>query len=293
MGKASVPVDVFNPGQVFASLGFLEAADVLRGPARGGFAWDDATEARFVLETPGEDNPFQLVLEFLTAADIYEIVPVGGGDGMTEGALDHTFPTGSPQKSSYPIRFQLGDVGFDVTHWSDGSSRHRFKLYSGNRTALQIAMGMVHGVRARPRKNQSEGDLLHAGMKTLWEDHGQEMLADPFNVTTSMGGSFNFDPRGAWSALDAGYSPNDQKHGVEASPVVEMLAPIGMEYARPNEPGGRRVTYAIWRGPARPMLARPALAGATVGLALRKFEFALGESGRNRIVTFAQEVAAS
>jgi CRISPR-associated protein Csb3 len=31
MSEAVIPVDLFNPGQVFASLGFLEAADVLLG----------------------------------------------------------------------------------------------------------------------------------------------------------------------------------------------------------------------------------------------------------------------
>lgn len=33
MGQAIIPVDLRNPGQVFACLGFLEAADVLCGPA--------------------------------------------------------------------------------------------------------------------------------------------------------------------------------------------------------------------------------------------------------------------
>jgi CRISPR-associated protein Csx14 len=35
MSEAVIPVDLFNPGQVFASLGFLEAADVLLGDAEG------------------------------------------------------------------------------------------------------------------------------------------------------------------------------------------------------------------------------------------------------------------
>lgn len=299
MDKVWIPVDVYNAGQVFASLGFLELADVLCGPARGGFVWDDSTETRFLLEAPAEGNPFEHVLQFLVSASIYEVVPAGPEYGLadveprdeirddndvSDGApnthvVSQTFPTGNPQKSAHPIRFQLENMSFDVTHWSDGSSRRRFKLYSGNRTAVQIAKNMVHGIRD------------YRGLKTLWDERPQEMLSDPFNLTTSMGGSFNFDPRGAWTALDAGYSPNDQKHGVEASPLIEMLAPIGLEHARPNEQTDGRVTYAIWRGLARPMLARPALAGAAVGLGLRKFQFTLGESGRNRIVTFAQEVA--
>jgi CRISPR-associated protein Csb3 len=36
MAQSSIPVDIFNPGQVFACLGFLEAAEVLLGDAEGG-----------------------------------------------------------------------------------------------------------------------------------------------------------------------------------------------------------------------------------------------------------------
>ena len=64
-----------------------------------------------------------------------------------------------------------------------------------------------------------------------------------------MGGSFNFDPRGAWTAIDAGYSLNDQGHQVDASPVVEFLAAWGLENARPDEFATRQVRYAAWGFP--------------------------------------------
>ena len=47
MAEASVPVDLTNPGQVFACLGFVEAADILLGEARGGFVWRDGGGTRF------------------------------------------------------------------------------------------------------------------------------------------------------------------------------------------------------------------------------------------------------
>ena len=37
MAEASIPIDLTNPGQVFACLGFVESAEVLLGEARGGF----------------------------------------------------------------------------------------------------------------------------------------------------------------------------------------------------------------------------------------------------------------
>lgn len=47
MSATSIPVDLFNPGQVFACLGLLEAADILLGDAEGGFNWGDETDVRF------------------------------------------------------------------------------------------------------------------------------------------------------------------------------------------------------------------------------------------------------
>jgi CRISPR-associated protein Csx14 len=103
-----------------------------------------------------------------------------------------------------------------------------------------------------------------------------------------MGGSFNFDPRGAWTAIDAGYSPNDQKHQVVASPVVEFLAAWGLENARPDEFETRKVRYAAWGVPLVPILARAALCGSISTLPLRRLRFELDMSGKNKVVTFAE-----
>ena len=176
-----------------------------------------------------------------------------------------------------------------VSHWADGSSRDDFKLYSGNRSANRIATQMLQGVRAKPKKNQSIGDLRNRGLQQLWQEQRQALLDTPFDVVTPMGGSFNFDPRGAWTAIDAGYSPNTQKHGIAASPVVEILAAIGLEHARLEQYETRKVRYAVWGQPLPPMLARAALAGADLKLTMRRFEFELDLSGKNKVTTFAQE----
>jgi CRISPR-associated protein Csb3 len=62
MAEASIPVDLFNPGQVFACLGFLEGAQLLLGDAEGGFDWSDSEQVRFRLNTAGAENPFAVVL---------------------------------------------------------------------------------------------------------------------------------------------------------------------------------------------------------------------------------------
>ena len=56
MAEASIPADLLNPGQVFACLGFLEAADGLCGEARGGFDWRGSDGVRFYLEASGSEG---------------------------------------------------------------------------------------------------------------------------------------------------------------------------------------------------------------------------------------------
>jgi CRISPR-associated protein Csx14 len=103
-----------------------------------------------------------------------------------------------------------------------------------------------------------------------------------------MRGSFNFDPRGAWTAIDAGYSPDDQGDKVTASPVVEILAAWGLEHARPLVSDDWRVQYVTWGIPLAPCLARIALIGSIPSLPMQRFRFVLDSSGENKIVTFAE-----
>ena len=306
MAETSVPVDLLNPGQVFACLGFLEAAHVLCGDAEGGFDWHD--EDKFFLRTSGEGNPFEVVLQFLSKVEIRAIAPEGWRpkeepknerkreklETELRGQIkSEEFPDASPDTSSaMPIQI-IGqhEVPITLSHWADGSSRNEFKLYSGNRSALDIANAMLVGTRSKRKKGQNRGDLVTKGLAQLWEDCGPDLVAHPFDILTPMGGSFNFDPRGAWTSTDAGYSPNDQGHQVVASPVVEILAAWGLEHARPDEFETRKVRYSVWAGTLPPMLARAALA-CHIDIEIlpqRRFSFELAMSGKNKIVTFAQE----
>lgn len=314
MAQASIPVDLFNPGQVFACLGFLEVADILLGNAQGGFEWPNG-ESKFSLHSSGDKNPFAVVLEFLTNAEVrecghegYESPPpkkkTDNSSAVDDDAEEssvavvtetlETFPASSGDPMALPVR--LADVRGEqcrcllVTHWADGSNRNNFKLYSGNRSAASIARAMLQGARKKTAKKSVDADGVKThGLAHLWREYRDEMIKSPFEVLTSMRGSFNFDPRGAWTAIDAGYSPNDQKHTVEASPVVEMLAAIGLEHARPDEFETRKVRYGVWGACLPPVLARPALGGVRVCIPMRIFRFTLDLAGKNKIVTFAQE----
>jgi CRISPR-associated protein Csb3 len=181
----------------------------------------------------------------------------------------------------------------ELGHWADGSIRKSFKLYAGNRSADGIACAMLKGVRKKATGKQKatgqRGDLKTKGVMQLWEEDRTALIQRPFDVLTPMGGSFNFDPRGAWTAIDAGYSPNEHKHAIQASPVVEFLAAWGLEHARPVEFGVRQVRYAVWGALLPPMLARAALGCCFATVPLRRFRFELDLSGKNKVVTFAQE----
>ena len=300
-------------------MGFLEAAEVLLGGGEAHFDWSEE-KTTFVLRAEGDRNPFQVVIEFLSKANISEHTPVGYVEGgaaddqddfdydiiqgeselgtepdendtgeMRERVRTSAFPSGEGDRNSLPI--QLLDDGrrLTISHWADGSSRDDFKLYSGNRSAKRIATQMLKGVRGKPKKNQPIGVLKSRGLQQLWQEQREALLEAPFDMVTPMGGSFNFDPRGGWTAIDSGYSPNTQNHGIAASPVVEILAAIGLEHARPCQYESRKVRYAVWGLPLPPILGRAAIAGADLKLPMRRFKFELVLSGKNKVTTYAQE----
>ena len=297
MAQASIPVDLFNPGQVFACLGFLEAADALLGNAMGGFDWANEPSTCFTVQVEGDADPIFNVLEFLAQAQIRRLAPKGYSEPPPatkrqrakklnqQDALDETndptgdgpvtvetFPAPEADRLALPLRFEWNGRQLHVTHWCDASSRKPFKLFAGQQRSWTIAGQMCQAVR------------------DLWDKHRQDLIFDPFGLTVPLGGSsFKFGARKAWTSLGAGYSPDEQAHAVEASPVVEMLAAIGLEHARPDEFDTRDVRYGVWQGLLPPALARPALGGTNVGVAMRTFRFKLELAGKNKIVTFAQE----
>lgn len=302
MAEASIPVDLFNPGQVFACLGLQEAADIVLGNAEGGFDWSDESNVRFRLAAAGEENPVEVVLEYLASVDVVEIEPANWPGEQSHNAIrSEVFP--SPLTDHYiksdhkwsrmklPCRviFKDTNVSIDLFGWSDGSSRPDFKLYAGNRTGASIARDMLFGKRGNPTKKNLDGKLETRGFLQLWEECAEQLIKDPFHLTCPLGGTFNMDPRGGWVQIDLGFSPNELKDiWVMSSPLVEILAVLGLEHARPDEYATRQVRYAVWGEMIPSILARAALSGAEIGVDLLRFRFPLDLSGKNKVVTFAE-----
>ncbi len=319
MTTSSIPVDLLNPGQVFACLGFLEAANTLLGNAEGGFDWSDESNVRFHLQANGEENPFAVVLKFLTTAEIERLAHIGYEDKSpnkkkkknkdnnsntdasiveTKLKLFETYPDNEALRMSLPIHLTSElNCSVVISHWADGSSRNAFKLYAGNRSAQKIASAMLNGTYKKPTKKKSNVEIKTLGITHLWNQKSAQLINSPFDVLTNLGGSFNFDPRGAWTTIDAGYSPDEHHHGIASSPVVELLAALGLEHARPDEyekassksKKKRKVRYWVWSGLLPPILARITFSGAPIVASTRRFHFILDLSGKNKVITFAEK----
>lgn len=131
MAEHAIPIDLYNPGQVFACMGLLEAADILLGDAEGGFDWSDRAKVIFGLRAKGTENPVAIVLEFLATTSPRRWAPRGFADnvsdkgeavgieddrdgGETEASIadaeepSATFPAASGDRMSLPIRIGGG-----------------------------------------------------------------------------------------------------------------------------------------------------------------------------------------
>ena len=291
MATASVPVDLFNPGQVFACLGLMELAEILCGSAEAGFDWSNPDDTRFVLRADGNENPITSALDFLASAELLECAPVGYQDLQPKKTkapapalprrYSHRYmaPQGDRMTLSALFESERGGLA-SVSHWTEPETRigrASFKLYAGNRSGCSILNSMLRGKGKAP------------GVAQVLSLMGSDVAEDPFGPVVGIGGSFNLDPRGAWTALDAGYSPDKQNHSVAASPLVEILGVIGLQHSRPEQRPIRHVRYCTWSEPIPSMLARATFGCAETSIPVRTFAFTLDLSGKNKVVTFSQE----
>ncbi len=290
MGLSTIPVDLLNPGQVFACMGFIEATEQLLGHSTGEFHWNNEHDptGQFLLKCEASGNPVSDVLEFISNASIYQCAPDSWapekGNSSTLFTTGNEFPSREPNETSLPIVLEKDEKQIQLCHWADGSSRDVFKLYSGNRSAYSIALLQIGGKLTGKAKKIDIPGIVH-----LWNDQRDELTQDPLGITVPVAGSFNMDARCAWSAIDTGYSPNDHNQRVAGSPVVELMAAWGLQNARPGLISRRHYRYAVWKDTLPPVLARPMLSGGIGKYDFRRFSFRLDLSGKNKIVLYSEE----
>lgn len=284
MSAALIPVDLANPGQVFACIGFVEAADMLLGEASGGFDWRNGDTAHFRLRAAGEENPAARVLRFLDQASVVSVAPSGSANSTAKWEIDtlqctsSAFPFKDPQSpATLPTRLKdsLGNA-IVIDHWGDETRRDNVKFWAG--AGGYPGVGLVR-------------DALG-----LIAQRAEDNLDDPFTFAVEQSSSFRFDWRRDYVPIDAGFSPN--AHGnvrMRGYPIVELLAAIGLTHARPKRHNKLDYTYGVagLRGtePYDPIFLRAALGAPQApfpGMPFRMFRMRLswpGQENQARCIT--------
>ena len=296
MAESRIPVDLLNPGQVFACLGLVEAANTLLGGVAGIFDWDGG-ETVFRLEADREP-PVARVLRFLEEAHAVAVAPAGTPNcgrwkprwgGLEQLPSETPFPIPDPASpATLPVilRDREGRQ-VSIVYWGDVHShtgRDNVKFWAGS-------AGQPGAVVARESLEQVRGTL-------------SAKANDPFNISAPQTSSFRFDWRRDYVPLDIGFSINKHKAiQTIGYPLVELLAAIGMTHARPARvsPADKlRYRYGVIGGgdvhdPLPPVFMRACLGSRespVPGMAFRRFTMHLawpGKKGQARCITHVEE----
>lgn len=283
MTESRIPVDLLNPGQVLACVGLMECEAAKAGPgvasATAAFEAEGTTQGTFALSSPAGVT-IAAICQDLARAEVVAIAPHGSGLSdekvRTEEGPPHIFPAAPPDKpSALPIRIETENWSVTVSSWAESNAegRDNAKFWAGNYTgasAAALALALI-----------AEGKVDEA---------------DPFAFAAPQSSSFRLDWRRDYIPLHSGFSPNAQdKIEMIGYPLVELLAAIGLEHARPFRPEPRdklRYEYAVPTVPSPPTLLR-AVIGAETGLPSRRFSITLGwpgQEGQARCILDAQEI---
>ena len=235
MAEASIPVDLLNPGQVFACLGFIEASDILLHGALGGFDWSDEANIRFRMRADGDENPFEAVLSFLQGAQVtsrsaqeLELDTSSWNVDTIRYSNDEPFPfppPASPATLTAVLAIDTDEHRFarhriEIGHWGDSrgeTGRDNVKFWAG-------AAGYPGAALAR--------DALD-----LVRDEISTSVDNPFHLSAEQSSSFRLDWRRDYIPIDIGFSLNAHtgpRFKTMGYPIVELLAAIGLTHSRPQ-----------------------------------------------------------
>ena len=299
MAESTIPVDLLNPGQVFACLGILEVADVLLGDVAAAFDWNSGRETRFRVAAAAAKPPVERVMRFLEVARIVTRAPAnstnpdrwksGWGDAPEVDDPGRPFPFPDPNSpATLPVVLR-DDAGNEVSidYWDDltkRTGRDNVKFWAG-------AQGKPGAAILRDALEPVRGKIL-------------QHASNPFALSEAQTISFRFDWRRDYISVQDGFSPNKHKSGIlpismVGYPLVEILAAIGMTHARPCRTTKLEYRYGVLghgEGPLlEPVFHRAALGTETSpipGNPFRRFRMQLdwpGREGDARCITQVTE----
>jgi CRISPR-associated protein Csx14 len=277
MKTASIPVDLFNPGQVFACLGMLETAGALFGDdAEGGFDWANGSATRFTLTADAAQDPIKEIVEFIRDADVSAVSPKreirerdGGATSFAPGVhpCKITDDKGKVRAALLPIRLSKGDRELLIDSWTD---------FDSGRELLQLWTA-TNGNSAFVRFSK-----LHAAYKAALSTTASPEVA-PFSLSAPVAANFRLELRRNWTAINLGFSPDKINKGscvpieLITYPAVELLAAIGLNHARPSRITKLEWGYSAWSVPLPPSVARAAIGGDFLQEVCRRFRMVLEE----------------
>lgn len=296
MAESSIPVDLFNPGQVFACLGLLELADHLLGDALGAFDWSDETKVCFRIGASGDKKPVESAIAFLRNATVTSHSPSKselstGSWGVTTQQMDvsrEPFPFPAPDSpATLPTRLTSGEHHFDIIHWGDdfpSSGRDNVKFWAGagGYPGAALAQDALALIKAMPA----------------------DITADPLNASARQSSSFRFDWRRDYIPMEIGFSLNahsGERFCTVGYPLVEVLAAIGLSFARPKRVSKLEYHYGVASGSEGmplldPVFLRAALGVTSLPFSQRSFTMKLGWPGKEnqaRCITTVEDLSAS
>ncbi len=298
MAEASIPVDLLNPGQVFACLGFMEAAEILLGDVRGGFDWSNENDIRFRIDAAGDECPIATGLRFLEAAEVtsrsaaeLQLDTEKWDVRTNQYSSDTPFPFAPPASAATlsavltvtePAHHQHGRT-IEITHWGDDrriAGRDNVKFWAGSG-------GYPGAALAR--------DAIAVAGKDL-----ADYSADPLNVAAEQSSSFRLDWRRDYIPMDIGFSLNahsPDRFRTVGYPIVELMAAIGLTHSRPQFHDKLNYRYGVLGTEADGELfdlfySRAALGACELPFPQRSFHMELGwpgKEGQARCITTVYE----
>jgi CRISPR-associated protein Csb3 len=270
MAEARIPVDLRNPGQVFACLGLMEAAEILFAGAEvtGGYCWEaGATQAQFRLDVTDVADPVLEILRFLQGAEAVALAPNGSELRDKKAYINTTehdagfFPVNPDIKDSVlPVLLTGNNIHcIPISYWAEEYCFWRPDL------AIWSANG-GHSGAARAY------DCLKLIRQETKGNRIAQACENPFRISGEQSSAFRLDLRRDYTARDLGFSPN--KHGamvMQGYPLVELLAAIGLEHARPIRIDRFRFQYAVSNTLLPTTLARAVLGAPQLLFSTRSF----------------------